>query len=42
MSISLDPDQEAQRLIGPDTTQTVCKGYQQTTLVGKNKTIFIV
>ena len=34
MSNSLDPDQ-AQRFVGPDLGPNCCKGYQQTTLVGK-------
>ena len=35
--ISLGPDQ-ARRFVGPDLGQTVCKGYRQTTLVGKELT----
>ena len=34
MSNSLDPDQ-AQRFVGPDLGPNCCKGYQRTTLVGK-------
>ena len=33
VSNSLDPDQD--RPVGPVWVQTVCKGYQQRTLVGK-------
>ena len=34
MSKSLDPD-KAPHFVGPDQSQTVCKGYQQTALGGK-------
>ena len=34
LSKSLDPDQ-ARHSVRPDLVQTVCKGYEQTTLVGK-------
>ena len=34
VSNSLDPGQD-QHFVGPDLGPTVCKGYQHTTLVGK-------
>ena len=40
VSNSLDPDQ-AQHLVVPDLGPTSCKGYQQTTLVGKMLTLLL-
>ena len=37
MSNILHPDQ-ARHFVGPDLIQTICKSYQQTTLVGKSLT----
>ena len=45
MTNSLDPDQ-AQHFVGsdlgPNCLQTVCKGYQQTAIVGKELTLFLL
>ena len=41
VTINLDAEQ-AQRFMGPNLGQTVCKDYQQTTLVGMSSLIWTV
>ena len=39
VSNSLDPDQ-ARHFVGPDLDPILCKGYQQTTLLEKELTLY--